>query len=295
VATVVVDAGDAGSRVVEAGLSAIDPGLAGIRTSMYLDPVPGGLVGAIQTMARLRDECPWDRRQTHESLVKNLIEETYELAEAIASGSEGELEDELGDLLLQVLFHANIARQAGAFDIEDVAEALRQKLVRRHPHVFGDVEVETAEQVTANWEQIKREERGNILGSILGETPAGMPALERAAKVQRRAAEVGFDWPDALGVFDKLLEEAEELRSVLGDPEASSAEFGDLLFSVVNLSRHLHLEPELALRGAIQRFITRFERMEAMGPLEGLSLEEMEARWQRAKEDLSQSPEGGPR
>ena len=159
VVQVVVDAGGATEQRVETALEAVDPGLAGIRTSLFLDPDPGGLVGVIRTMARLREECPWDRRQTHESLVKNLIEETYELVEAIGSGSDGAMEDELGDVLLQVLFHANIARQDGAFDIEDVAEALRQKLVRRHPHVFGEVEVETAEQVKANWEQIKRDEQ----------------------------------------------------------------------------------------------------------------------------------------
>ncbi|HSL26291.1 MAG TPA: nucleoside triphosphate pyrophosphohydrolase, partial [Acidimicrobiia bacterium] len=280
---------------------AVDPGLAGIRTSLFLDPDPGGLVGVIRTMARLREECPWDRRQTHESLVKNLIEETYELVEAIGSGSDGAMEDELGDVLLQVLFHANIARQDGAFDIEDVAEALRQKLVRRHPHVFGEVEVETAEQVKANWEQIKRneqaqrDEKGARGGSILDEIPRGLPALERAARIQRRAAEIGFDWPEVSPVLDKVLEETEEVRTVLADRAAVGDEIGDLLFSVVNLARHLEVEPELALRRAIQRFTIRFRSMEAAGPLEGLSLDEMDRLWESAKQRGRREPEGRSR
>jgi MazG family protein len=251
---------------------------------MFIDPTPGGMVGAIQVMARLREECPWDRKQTHESLVKNLIEEAYELVEAIGSGSEGQLEDELGDVLLQVLFHSNIARQAGAFDIEDVAEALRQKLVRRHPHVFGNVEVEDAEEVKANWEQIKETERGEARQSLLDGVPVGMPALERAAKIQRRAADIGFDWPQAAPVLDKLFEEVEELREAVAEMNRVPEELGDVLFTVVNLARHLNVDPELALRGATERFISRFEAMEKMGgPLAGLSLAELDELWERAK------------
>ncbi len=264
----------------------MDPELAGARTSMFLDPIPGGMVGAIQVMARLREECPWDRKQTHESLVKNLIEETYELVEAIGSDSEGQLEDELGDVLLQVLFHSNISRQAAGFDIEDVAENLRQKLVRRHPHVFGEVEVADADEVKANWEQIKDTERGLTRESVLDGIPAGMPGLERAAKLQRRAADVGFDWPDVPPVLDKLLEEVEELRGALDEGMRVQEELGDILFTVVNLARHLKVEPELALRGAIDRFISRFRAMEAMGPLDGLGLAELDERWNRAKRDL---------
>lgn len=293
IASVVIDAGGADPRLIRSRLEEVDPGHASIRTSLYLDPEPGGLVGAVRTMARLREECPWDRRQTHQSLVKNLIEETYELVEAISQLPDGygALEDELGDVLLQVLFHANIARQDGYFDIEDVAENLRQKLVRRHPHVFGDVQVETAEDVKANWEEIKRDERGAEPGSVLDGIPAGMPALERAAKLQRKAAEVGFDWLDTAPVLDKIVEEVEELRVVLGDPTLAAAELGDLIFSVVNLSRHLKLDPELALRGSIARFVGRFQAMEAMGSLDGLSLIELDARWEQAKRARKQKTE----
>ena len=282
-ATVVIDAGGPDELVVEVLLDEVDPELTSVRTSMFIDPMPGGVVGAIQVMARLREECPWDRRQTHQSLVKNLIEETYELVEAIGSGSEGQLEDELGDVLLQVLFHSNIARQTGGFDIEDVSENLRQKLVRRHPHVFGDVEVNDAEEVKANWEQIKQAERGGARESALDGVPIGMPGLERAAKIQRRAAEVGFDWAESDPVLDKLLEEVEELREAVGEGNRVAEELGDVLFTVVNLARHLNVDPELALRGAIQRFTSRFETMEARGPLDGLSLTELDERWEQAK------------
>jgi tetrapyrrole methylase family protein/MazG family protein len=285
-ATVLINAGGPDQQIIECDLDAVDPDLASLRTSLFIDPTPGGVVGAIRVMARLRDECPWDRKQTHESLVKNLIEETYELVEAIASGSEGQLEDELGDVLLQVLFHSNIARQSGAFDIEDVAENLRQKLVRRHPHVFGDVEVDDADQVKANWDQIKEAERGGPRGSTLDGVPIGMPGLERATKIQRRAAEVGFDWSDVPPVFEKLLEEVGELREVIGNGYRVAEELGDVLFTVVNLARHLRVDPELALRGAIGRFTSRFQAMESVGPLIGLSPEELDQRWEQAKEQI---------
>lgn len=298
-AVVIVDAGGSNVRIIRSPLADIDSGLASIRTSLFVDPEPGGLVGAVQTMTRLREECPWDRRQTHESLVKNLIEETYELVEAIGRLPDGygALEEELGDVLLQVLFHANIARQDGYFDIEDVAENLRQKLVRRHPHVFGDVVVETAEEVKANWDEIKWDEKGEKPVSVIGGIPDGLPALEKAAKLQRKAAGVGFDWPVPDAVLDKISEEVEELRAVLVDPSRASDELGDLLFSVVNLSRHIGADPELALRGSISRFVSRFHAMEAMGPLDGLSLEELDARWEEAKAggDGSRKSEDGSR
>ncbi|MDP3984328.1 MAG: nucleoside triphosphate pyrophosphohydrolase [Acidimicrobiia bacterium] len=289
-ATLVIDAGGEAPRLVTARLDELDPHLAGSRTSMFLDPEPGGLVGAVKTMWRLREECPWDRKQTHTSLVKNLIEEAYELIEALTANrdgtSYGAVEDELGDVLLQVLFHAAIARQEGAFDIDDVAENLRQKLVRRHPHVFGNVEVDSAEQVKANWDRIKEEERGTIPPSVLDGVPAGMPALERAAKLQRRAAGVGFDWLDAAGVLDKVREEIGELEAAGTDVVRMGEEVGDLLFTVVNLSRHLEVDPEVALRAATQRFMRRFQLMEEEGPMRGLSPEELDARWERAKNDL---------
>ena len=285
-AAVVIDAGGPEERVVEVPLDEVNPDLAGVRTSIFLDPMPGGMVGAIRVMARLREECPWDRKQTHESLVKNLIEETYELVEAIGSQSEGRLEDELGDVLLQVLFHATMTRQVGSFDIEDVAENLRQKLVRRHPHVFGDVEVADADEVKANWEQIKDSERGQGRRSVLDGVPIGLPGLERAAKLQLRAADVGFDWPNLPPVLDKLMEEVEELRVALEEGVRVEEELGDVLFTLVNLARHLTVDPELALRGSIDRFTARFQAMEAMGPLDDLGLADLDERWETAKREL---------
>ncbi|HJU80907.1 MAG TPA: nucleoside triphosphate pyrophosphohydrolase [Acidimicrobiia bacterium] len=280
--TLVIDAGGDREQLISTPIDAVDPSLAGLRTSIFIDPVPGGLAGVISVMARLRKECPWDRAQTHDSLVKNLLEETHELVDAIASGSEAAILDELGDLLLQVLFHSEIA---SGFEVDDVAESLRQKLVRRHPHVFGSVVAGSPEEVKANWERIKEGERGHSLASALDGVPAGMPALERAAKVGRKAASVGFDWPDAEGVFDKIEEEVDELRSAVsgGDFEAVEAELGDLLFAVVNLARHLKLDPELALSRTIREFTRRFQEMEKEGSLEGLDLDQLEARWEAVK------------
>ena len=272
--------------------SEVDASLAGFRTSMYIDAMPGGLIGAVHTMILLREECPWDREQTHQSLMKNLIEESYELIEAVGRLPEGEpdwvayaaVEDELGDVLLQVLFHAVIARQAGAFDIDDVAEVMRQKLVRRHPHVFGDVEVGSAAEVKSNWDRIKEEERGSANESALDGVTSGVPALQRASKIQNRAAKVGFDWDEAAQVLPKVREELDELEEVLGDPERAPEELGDVLFSVVNLARHLGLDPEIALGQATDRFEARFRRMEAEGPLDSLDLDRLNERWDRAKE-----------
>ncbi|MGH8924154.1 MAG: nucleoside triphosphate pyrophosphohydrolase [Acidimicrobiia bacterium] len=280
--TLVVDAGGDGERLVTTSIDSADPELAGLRTSLFLDPVSGGLAGAISVMTRLRKECPWDRTQTHESLVKNLIEETHELVDAIASGSEPALLDELGDLLLQVLFHSEIA---DGFGIEDVAETLRQKLVRRHPHVFGPVVAGSPEEVKANWERIKEDERGQVPASALDGVPAGMPALERAAKLGRKAAAVGFDWSEVEAVFDKINEELGELRSAFStvEPDAIEAELGDVLFAIVNLGRHLGLDPELALTRTNREFVRRFQQMEEAGSLQGLDPEELNARWEAAK------------
>lgn len=283
IAVVVIDAGGSDERVIESHLDQVDFRWAGLRTSLFIDPTVGGLPGVIATMDRLRRECPWDRAQTHQSLVKNLIEETHELVDAIASEAEGAIEDELGDVLLQVLFHSVISRQEGGFGLEDVAENLRQKLVRRHPHVFGEVTAETPEVVKANWEQIKQTEGKSKADSALDGVPAGMPALERAAKLQRKAATVGFDWPEAEPVLAKIDEELSEVRLAVENQAGVEEEIGDMLFSVVNLARHLGVDPELALTGTIQRFIDRFSSMERMGPLEGLSLEELDQRWEIAK------------
>ena len=280
--TLIIDGGGDRERLVTTAIDAVDPSLAGLRTSIFIDPVPGGLAGAISVMARLRRECPWDRSQTHESLVKNLIEETHELIDAIASGSEGALLDELGDLLLQVLFHSEIA---GAFSVEDVAENLREKLVRRHPHVFGSVVAHSAAEVKANWERIKDDERGHLPASALDGVPVGMPALERAAKLGRKAAAVGFDWPEPSPVLDKISEEISELRVAMSaaDPDAIEAELGDVLFAIVNLARHLNVDPELALIRTIREFVRRFREMEKAGSLQGLDMEELDARWEAAK------------
>lgn len=279
------------SRVVAGPVDQLDPGLAGVRTSMFVDAEPGGLIGAVRVMRRLREECPWDREQTHSSLVKNLIEEAYELIEAIGRLPDddidwvayAEVEDELGDVLLQVLFHEAIARQSGAFDIDGVAEVLRQKLVRRHPHVFADVEVADAGEVKDNWDRIKDEERGGAAASALDGVPAGLPALQRASKIQNRAAKVGFDWDDASDVVPKVHEEIGELEEAMAGGGDVPAEIGDVLFSVVNLARHLGVDPELALRQATSRFEQRFRRMEEDGPLDGLDLDSLDRRWEAAK------------
>lgn len=291
-ATVVIDAGMKSQKLVSGPVDGLDAGLAGLRTSLWIDAEPGGLIGAVQTMRRLRIECPWDREQTHHSLVKNLVEEAYELIEAISVLPEEEddwvaytsVEDELGDLLLQVLFHEAIARERGAFDIDGAAETLRQKLVRRHPHVFGDAEAESAVDVKRRWDQIKdAERRGEVRDSALDGVPRGMPALHRAPKVQNKAAKVGFDWPSADGVLDKLTEEVSEVRDAMGGSGRIEDEIGDVLFTVANLARHLGVDTELALQRAVDRFETRFRAMESEGPLAGLDLDELNQRWERAK------------
>jgi tetrapyrrole methylase family protein / MazG family protein len=277
--------------VVTDRVDALGAEYAGFHTSLFVDAPPGGLIGAVHVMRRLRHECPWDREQTHQSLVKNLIEEVFELVEAIARLPEdgidwvayAPVEDELGDVLAQVLFHEAIARESGAFDIDGVAEVLRQKLVRRHPHVFGDVDVSGAGEVKENWDRIKEAERGAPTGSVLDGVPDGLPGMQRAAKIQNRAAKVGFDWDHADQVIPKVREEVDELAAAMAGHGDVAAELGDLLFSVVNLARHLGVEPELAIRRATDTFERRFRRMEADGPLDGLDVDELNRRWDDAK------------
>lgn len=291
--TVLAGIGASDATVERAPIEEIDVALAGFRTSIFVDAEPGGLLGAVRVMRRLRQECPWDREQTHASLVKNLVEEAYELIEAIGRLPEdgtdwvaySAVEDELGDVLLQVLFHEAIARESGAFDIDGVAEVLRQKLVRRHPHVFEGLSVSDADEVKQNWDRIKEDERGGPGGSALDGVPEGMPAVQRAAKIQNRAAKVGFDWETASQVVPKVQEEVAELEEAMGGKGDVTAELGDLLFSVVNLARHLGVDPELALRRATDRFAGRFRRMEADGPLDGLDLQALDQRWEAAKAD----------
>lgn len=273
----------------------LDPALAGFRTSLWIDSEPGGLIGAVRTMEKLRTECPWDREQTHASLAKNLVEESYELIEAITRLGVGDIdwvgysavEEELGDVLLQVLFHAAIAKEVGAFDIDDAAEVLRQKLVRRHPHVFSDVEVGGAEEVKANWDRIKSEEKGSSAGaSSLDGIPADLPSLHRASKMQNRARKAGFDWSifeSAGGGLHRNLEDL--LLALKGEGDASN-EIGDLVFAVVNLARQSGVDPDLALRSATNRFEARFREMESPGDLKDLDQHDLRRRWDEAKKSL---------
>ena len=250
---------------------------------------------AIALMARLRGPggCPWDREQTFASIKRHTLEETYEVFDAIDRQAWPELKDELGDLLLQVLFYAQMAEEAGYFGIQDVAEGLSAKLVRRHPHIFGEEEAQTSADVKKTWERVKQAERaGRPAGEhYLDSVPRHVPALLEAEKLGARAAKVGFDWPDVSGLLKKLQEEVDELRV---EVEATSRarekvtdELGDLLFTAVNLARHLGVEPEFALRGANAKFRARFNAMETAaggsGGLEKAGSEELEAFWRAAK------------
>jgi XTP/dITP diphosphohydrolase/ATP diphosphatase len=254
-------------------------------------------------MARLRgpDGCPWDREQTFDTIKRHTLEETYEVFDAIERRAWPELKDELGDLLLQVLFYAQMASEAGYFNIADVAENLNAKLIRRHPHIFGDVEATDADAVLRNWEQIKRAEKEAAAGgegSMLGDIPRSMPAMLEAGKLGSRAAKVGFDWPDANGLFEKLQEEIAELQAELPVSATGSVaveeELGDLLFTAVNLARHLKVDPESALRGANAKFRRRFAAMEVVAgggrALEGLTAMELDQLWNEAKNATSRLP-----
>jgi tetrapyrrole methylase family protein/MazG family protein len=239
-------------------------------------------------VARLRAECPWDREQTHASMRRFLLEEAYEAAEAISAGDDAALREELGDVLLHVFFHARMAEERGAFDLDDVAGHIVAKLVRRHPHVFGDVDVSGSAEVVANWETIKvREEAGR---GLLDGIPKGLPAMLRARRIQDRARSVGFDWEDARGVLDKIEEEVDELKLELAgrDRGRLRAEVGDLLFSLINLCRYLDVDPDAALNVTNDEFIRRFHAMQKALAAEGLelaeaTLEQMEQKWQEAK------------
>jgi ATP diphosphatase len=245
-------------------------------------------------MAVLRgpNGCPWDREQTFDSIKRHTLEETYEVFDAIERRAWPDLKDELGDLLLQVLFYAQMAAEAGYFDLRDVAENLNAKLVRRHPHVFGEAVAADADAVLRHWDQIKVEEKKSkpAMVSLLEDVPRSMPAMLEAGKIGSKAAKVGFDWLSAEGLFDKMAEETAELRAEieLGAQARVEEEFGDLLFTMMNLARHLKVDPESALRGTSARFRARFAAMElAIGGLEGKSPEELEALWAEAKRAVS--------
>lgn len=245
----------------------------------------------VQLLATLRapDGCPWDREQTHQTIRRYAIEEAFEVAEAIDSGNPDELRLELGDLLLQVVFHAQIGAEAGTFDMEGVCRGVIEKMERRHPHVFGEVEVEDAAAVARNWEEIKSLERGDA-SSVLDGVPRALPALQRAERISEKAAKGGYDWNHAHEVLPKIAEEAEELSAALqgDDPEEVSAEFGDLLFSLVNYGRKLGVDPEEALSRTVRRFEDRFRFAEARAGASGtrlsdLSDESREKLWEEAK------------
>ena len=252
-----------------------------------------------QIMADLRDPetgCPWDIEQDFTSIAPYTIEEAYEVADAIAQGDREELRDELGDLLLQVVFHAQMADEEGSFDLADVAEAISDKMVRRHPHVFGDIDRHDAVAQRKLWEEMKAEERAKKAAkkkqqtSILDGISRNLPAMVRAVKLQKRAADVGFDWPDIAAVSDKMTEEMAELTEAIqaGDKAHIAEEIGDILFFAANLARKAGVDPESALLACNRKFERRFQFVEEQAkqagtPLSALSLDEMEAHWQEAK------------
>ena len=272
-------------------------------TTLYIpqmaEPVSGELARLHQLARTLREQCPWDREQTHDSLIKHLIEETYEVVDAIEAldaddpATDEAFIEELGDLLYQVEFHATIAEQQGRFSMADVARSIHDKLVRRHPHVFGDVVANSANDVVQTWDEVKRAEKKSIDGTastFTGVAKSG-PSLQYATKIQKRAADVGFDWPNADGAFEKIVEESAEIRQAVAlnsDPETVRMELGDLLFSVVNLSRHLGHDAEQALRGASDKFRHRFEQVEQLAlsrkiDLANAPLEQLDALWDEVK------------
>ncbi len=257
-------------------------------------PVATELVRFHELARTLRDQCPWDREQTHRSLIRYLLEETYEVVDALEAldpddpATDDALVEELGDLLYQIEFHATIAEQEGRFTMADVARGVHDKLVRRHPHVFGDVQASDTETVLSNWDAIKREEKGRT--SVFDGIPHAQPSLAYAYAVQRKAAKVGFDWPDVDGALPKIAEEAAEIRAAAdtGDEAQVHDEVGDLLFAVVNVARHLGIEPESALRAATLKFRRRFEGVERLARERGVDLhtaglQALDALWDEVK------------
>jgi MazG family protein len=260
-------------------------------------------LAAVQARLRAPDGCPWDREQTHASLRTYLIEETYEVLEALDSGDDAKFAEEMGDLLLQIVFHSQIAKEEGRFSVSDVIREIHDKLVRRHPHVFGEKRAKDSAEVLKNWEQLKKEERAaagrrNGSGSreeakdasLLDGVSKALPAALEGFQLTRRAARIGFDWDNVEGVFEKMNEEAGELRQALGakDVHKAEEEMGDLLFAAVNLARYLQIDPEIALKQANAKFSMRFRRMEELAAKSGKALAdvprvEMEKLWDAAK------------
>jgi len=263
-------------------------------------PTPAIAFDRLYTIiARLRAPggCPWDREQSHASLRTHLLEETYETLDAIDRADDHDLREELGDLLMQPLLHADIAAEEDRFDVVDVLEGISDKLVRRHPHVFGDVTVRDADEVLTNWDAIKKQEkagRGVVETSVLDNVPAVLPSLSRALKISKKAAKVGFEWPDIEGVLEKLREETREVEYELqqGDDARLSEELGDLLFTAVNIARWRKIDPELALREGVARFEARFRAMESAAASAGLQLKSLtpdqwEDLWSAAKTETA--------
>jgi len=249
----------------------------------------------IIAVLRSPEGCPWDREQTHATLGKHLIEESYEALAAIEAGEDAALADELGDVLLQVVLHAQIGAEDGTFTIDDVVASIVRKIRRRHPHVFGDVDVSSSAEVMRNWDAIKREEKA--AAGTLGEVPHSLPALMLAQKISRRAAGAGFDWEDVDGVWEKVHEEIDELRAAEHGSLEAADEVGDLLFTVVNVARKMGVDAESALRGTCAKFARRFAHMEAVSAQQGRALDELdlaswEELWQQAKQKESTPAEG---
>ena len=243
----------------------------------------------IVTILRAPGGCPWDGEQTHESLRRGLIEESCEVIEAINEQNPEHLKEELGDVLLQVVFHADIEREAGRFTLDDVADGICKKLIFRHPHVFGDVQVSGSDEVLVNWDELKREEKHQeSYTDTLTSVAKSLPALWRAEKVQKKAKKAGFDWSDAQGAVDKLSEELSELKDAMAQGTNVHEELGDLLFAAVNVSRFVEADPEEALNAATEKFISRFAKVEALASAQGkdmneMSLSELDALWEQVK------------
>ena len=248
---------------------------------------------SIMRILRLPDGCPWDREQTHESIRTNLLEGTHEAIEAIDNGDMPGLCEELGDVLMQVVFHAQMEEEAGGFTFDDVADGVCKKLINRHPHVFGDIEVSDSAQVLQNWDAIKRaEKKMDAQTDLLRHVPKTLPSLMRAEKVQGRARRVGFDWPDVSGAWDALDSELAELKAAeaQGDADAMTDELGDVLFSVVNVARFLKVDPELALARATDKFVRRFGKTEQLARERGVdmqaaSMDKLDELWEQAKSE----------
>lgn len=252
----------------------------------------------LDVMTTLRRECPWDREQTFDSLRSNTIEETYELADAITDHNMEGIKEELGDLLLHVVFYSKLGEEAGAFDYADVANALCDKLVYRHPHVYGDIHANTPDQVKENWEALKLRKKNRKSGT-LGGVPRSLPALVKALRVGEKAAATGFDWQKREDVWDKVKEETAEVEAEMrrGDNDRTAEEVGDLFFSLVNMCRLYGIDPELALERANKKFITRFSHMETEAERDGglltdLTPEQMEELWQKAKQAETEQATG---